>query len=229
MLGSTPESTPSPWPRFGGKVLPRHAPVLVTVLVTVLLGATPAAASSQAVVAPGAAYVEAPSSLVAATAARWRIDTGESRAIRIAFAPARSGDEARDFWAEARRALDAWSAIPGMPLRFEFVGETDRPDVEFRWIERFPMSQAGATRRRLGDDGYIDHVTVVLARSHADGTPMSGEFRRLVALHEVGHVLGLPHSEHPGDVMHPGNRNFEISSRDLRSLGNLYARAIRPE
>ena len=180
-------------------------------------------------VGPAAAYVEAPTGPVPAAAARWRIDERVPRTIRVAFQPAPEGEEVADFWAEARQALDAWSAVPDLPLRFELVRTTDRPDVEFRWIDRFPVSQAGATRRRLSDDGFIDHVTVVLARFHADGTRMGREFRRLVALHEAGHVLGLPHSEHPGDVMHPGNRNLEISSRDLRSLRVLYEQARAPE
>jgi predicted Zn-dependent protease len=51
---------------------------------------------------------------------------------------------------------------------------------------------------------------------------MSNEFIRLVALHEVGHVVGLPHSENPADTMHPGNRNLELSQRDIRSVRTLY-------
>jgi predicted Zn-dependent protease len=187
-----------------------------------LLCATPDMARSQSVVGPAAAYVEAPTGPVPATAARWRLDEPGPRTIRVAFGPAPEGEDGADFWAEARRAIDAWSAIPELPLHFELVPVTEDPDVEFRWIDRFPVSQAGATHRRLGTDGSIDHVTVVLARFHADGVPMGRDFRRLVALHEVGHVLGLPHSEHPADVMHPGNRNLEISPRDLRSLRVLY-------
>lgn len=185
----------------------------------------PTTARAQSVVGPTAAYVEAPTGPVPATAARWRIDERVPRTIRVAFGPAPEGEDGTDFWSEARRAIDDWSALPDLPVRFELVRATDDADVEFRWIDRFPVSQAGATHRRLGADGYIDRITVVLARFHADGTPMGREFRRLVALHEVGHVLGLPHSEHPGDVMHPGNRNLDISPRDLRSLRVLYEQA----
>lgn len=191
-------------------------------LVAVLWCITPNTVRAQSVVGPTAAYVEAPTGPVPATTARWRIDERVPRTIRVAFGPAPEGEDATDFWSEARHAIDDWSALPDLPLRFELVRTTDDPDVEFRWIDRFPVSQAGTTHRRLGADGFIDRVTVVLARFHADGTPMGREFRRLVALHEVGHVLGLPHSEHPGDVMHPGNRNLEISPRDLRSLRVLY-------
>lgn len=211
-------------PASGGRTLPRSALVLVAILPCV----APAPVCSQSVVGPAAAYVEGPTGPVPATAARWRIAEPATRTIRVAFASPPEGDVA-DFWAEARHAIDAWSAVPGLPVRFELVRTTDDPDVEFRSVDRFPVSQAGATRRQLSGDGFIDHVTVVLARFHADGTPMGREFRRLVALHEVGHVLGLPHSEHPGDVMHPGNRNLEISSRDRRSLRALYEPTWSPD
>lgn len=207
-----------PSPASGGRTLSRFALVLVAIVSCI----TPDAARSQSVVGPTAAYVEAPSGPVPATSARWRIDERVPRTIRVAFGPAPEGKDGTDFWSEARRAIGDWSMVHDLPLRFEFVRPTGDPDVEFRWIDRFPVSQAGATHRQIGGDGFIERVTVVLAAFHADGTPMSREFRRLVALHEVGHVLGLPHSGHPGDVMHPGNRNLEISPRDLRSLHVLY-------
>lgn len=180
----------------------------------------PAPALGQVVVPPGATYVDGDADQASATAARWRFATGAVRPLRVAFSPAPR--QAASFWVEARHALEVWSSVPGIPFRFELVRTTDAPDVEFRWIDRFPTSQAGATHRRLDDDGYIDRVTVVLARSHSNGSFMSPEFRRLVALHEVGHALGLPHSENPGDVMHAGNRNLSVSPRDVRSLRSLY-------
>jgi len=206
----------APDPLQGDRNLPRR----LVVLAVVLSCCVPGVASAQAVVPPGATYVEDGTGRPAATAARWRPPEGDTRVLRVAFADPPA--DAASFWREAREALDTWSAIPGIPFLFQLVPATGEPDVEFRWVDRFPTSQAGATHRRLDEDGYVDGVTVVLARSHADGSSMSPEFRRLVALHEVGHVLGLPHSEDPGDVMHPGNRNLRVSSRDVRSLRSLY-------
>ena len=128
----------------------------------------------------------------------------------------------KDYWNEARRALRVWESIPGFPLQFRPVQDADVADIEFRWIPRFSTAQAGLTDRQLDESGFIERVTVTLADAHSDGMRMSDEFIRLVALHEIGHVVGLPHSENPADAMHPGNRNVELSDRDIRSVRVLY-------
>lgn len=157
---------------------------------------------------------------MATPGATWRLGSTSDRVLRVRFDPA-PGDRTT-FWAPTRRALDTWSDLPEAPFGFKFVSETEPADIEFRWIDHFPSYQAGTTHRRLDANGLIERVTVVLAREHVDGTPMSDEFLHLVALHEIGHALGLPHSEDPGDVMHPGNRNLQISPRDRQSLAALY-------
>jgi hypothetical protein len=46
-----------------------------------------------------------------------------------------------------------------------------------------------------------------------------------VALHEIGHSLGLPHTQQSGDVMHPGEFNTTLSRNDLRALRTRYGAA----
>jgi hypothetical protein len=180
-------------------------------------------AMAQSVVPAGDAYVEHSEHGRSGSAARWRPSPVGVRTLSVHFGSPPA--DRPEFWDEARRALRVWEDVSGAPLRFETVAEAVDADVEFRWIRRFPTAQAGATHRVLDDAGFIEHVTVVLADQHSDGVRMSNEFIRLVALHEVGHVVGLPHSENPADAMHPGNRNLKLSQRDLRSVGVLYGLA----
>ncbi len=206
--------------RPGVSILPR-AGLVAVIVASLVTGFGIRDALGQEVVPPGATYIGPAAGPAAPPGARWRIEAEEPRVLRVRFEPPPEGRPA--FWASSRRALDTWSDLPEAPFGFEVVDETERADVEFRWIDRFSSYQAGTTHRRLDAHGSIDRVTVLLAREHVDGTPMSDEFLHLVALHEVGHALGLPHSQDPGDVMHPGNRNLRISARDRHSLAVLYA------
>lgn len=177
-------------------------------------------ARAQSVVPPAATYIGPASGPAATVAATWGSTGDTPSVLRVGFAP--PPDDRLAFWAPVRRALDTWAELPEAPFDFEYVAETEPADIEFRWIDRFSTFQAGTTHRRLDAEGHIERVTVLLAREHANAVPMSDEFLHLVALHEVGHALGLPHSEDPGDVMHPGNRNLRISMRDRDSLAMLY-------
>jgi predicted Zn-dependent protease len=51
---------------------------------------------------------------------------------------------------------------------------------------------------------------------------MPPEGVRIVALHEVGHVLGLDHSPDPADLMHPVARVPRLSLRDSETAQLLY-------
>ena len=196
--------------------------ILVLAAPSVLLSAGNIGA--QVVVPPGDTYVESSGPSQSGSMARWRIPATEPRVLLVYFeAPPEHRPE---FWNEARNALRVWEDESGAPLSFQEADGPEESDVEFRWISRFSTVQAGSTHRQLDDSGFIEHVTVTLADTHSDGMRMSDEFVRLVALHEVGHVVGLPHSENPSDIMHPGNRNLELSGRDIRSVRILYGRPI---
>ncbi len=43
-----------------------------------------------------------------------------------------------------------------------------------------------------------------------------------MALHEVGHALGLPHSDRPEDLMYPTTRRPELTPRDIATIQLLY-------
>jgi hypothetical protein len=198
----------------------------VAAVCAVVLAPTRAAAQAghhgPAVVPPAAAYIGPPDGELEAPLPRWWVGADHPRTLWVYFAPAPPGRP--DFWSATANAMATWNDVSGIPLLFQRTTHRQGADVEFRWRRRFEARQAGTTDWETDGDGWLRAVTVTLALEHEDGTPMSDEFRGLVSLHELGHAIGLPHSDEPTDVMHPGNRSFDLSDRDILSARQLYMR-----
>lgn len=149
-----------------------------------------------------------------------------------------TADTAGEFGA-VRNAIATWSGA--VPFRFTEVGRTQSPDVAIDW-------------RAAADP---DHSMVGSVLAHADFPPgcgiitdslpkplhfddsehawsvgaVAGAFDiETVALHELGHILGLQHSDVPGSVMFPtvddNFTNRALTPDDLAGIRSLYPTAV---
>jgi hypothetical protein len=119
-------------------------------------------------------------------------------------------------------AFAAWSHA-GVPLRFRLVDDSSRADVRVAWIDRFAEPISGRTVWARDDRWWMIDATVTLALHHSDGAPLDDEQVRAIALHEVGHLLGLDHSTDSADVMAPRVRVRELSAADAATARLLYS------
>ncbi len=155
---------------------------------------------------------------------RWPTDT-DRLVIRISVPDTEDTHTAREFRKAVVRGFEAWQGYPFQLMFRERPG--DEPvDLEVRWAQQLSGRRIGLTEvewTQRGNDFTYEVKSVTLAlRSPVSGLLVSPWQLQLTAAHELGHVLGLPHSDSQRDVMYPQNTARRLSARDYKTLQALY-------
>jgi matrixin len=149
---------------------------------------------------------------------RWPTGADRLRFVVVAGGAAGWNPRMAEF---ARAALTAWN--PGtLGLTVEEVTDTTQASVVIRWIDRFTTNRTGETSLTWDQSGRIHHATILLALHDTAGEDLPDEALQVVAVHEAGHMLGLPHSARPTDIMYPSAGVATPSERDRFTLRLLY-------
>jgi hypothetical protein len=144
------------------------------------------------------------------------------RPLQFAIVPGCAPGFLPEMLQEARWAIDTWGPA-AVGLNLVEVPDTALALMVIRWSDTLSGDRAGFTDVTWDRAGRIRHAEVYLGtRSPNTGRPLLTEARRAVALHELGHALGLPHSPNPDDVMYPVATSTAPSDRDRFSLRLLY-------
>jgi hypothetical protein len=136
-------------------------------------------------------------------------------------------DFTTNFVARVRQAFMEWGAL-NLPVRFAFVDDSADADVHVTWIDRFKEPISGRTRWSRDDDWWITDANIVLAVHHNQGEVLDEDSMRAMALHEIGHLLGLDHTRDSMAVMAPKVRVRQLSDADRATARLLYALPAGP-
>ncbi|WKW13421.1 matrixin family metalloprotease [Pseudogemmatithrix spongiicola] len=150
---------------------------------------------------------------------RWRDRSLEP--MRVWIEPSSLGGYTPDFAREVEAAFEAWARI-GLPFVFTFVRDSARAEVHVTWVERFEGRMTGRTMWRHDEHGWITAGSIQLSLQLPDGRPVVREGVRAVALHEVGHLIGLDHPEDATSVMSAQVFVTDMSEADRRTARLVY-------
>ena len=125
------------------------------------------------------------------------------------------------FPAAVRSAFADWIAA-GIPIRLVYVNSEREANIRVRWTDRL-SKKTGSTTWRTDRFGNLISGDITLATHISDGFPLDERGMRAIALHEVGHALGLSHSGDPRDVMAPLVRVDALSTSDRGTIRLLYS------
>ena len=123
---------------------------------------------------------------------------------------------------QVRGAFSTWAGT-GIPVHFTFVSDSSKADVHVRFIDQFSAPISGKTRWARDDNWWIVDADIVLAVHHDGGEALDRSAVRAIALHEVGHMLGLDHTSDVANIMTPRVRVRELSPADRMTMKLLYS------
>ena len=127
-----------------------------------------------------------------------------------------------DFMPAVRDAFESWVQA-GVPVHFTFVLDSSSADVHVSFIERFGNGISGKTVWSRDANWWLVSSDITLGLAHPTGGVVSAPQMRAIALHEVGHLLGLDHSRDLDNIMSARIRVRDITEADRATIRLLYS------
>lgn len=141
--------------------------------------------------------------------------------VRVLLTPSTTANFQPAFLDQVRAGFQRWIEA-GVPVRFTFDTDSSSAEVKFQWRIQFEGEKSGQTDVLWDEEGRLTGGTVTLATFDPKGQPLGPDDVRVIALHEIGHLLGLDHSRDAGDIMYAQPKVRDLSPHDIATVQLLY-------
>lgn len=123
-----------------------------------------------------------------------------------------------------KRAFGDWEQASSKLVRFEYVSSQDKADIIVKWVEGYNDTAVGKTYPYVDNKGYFAGALIEIAKyTNSQAIKMQNTELIKIMRHEIGHAIGLPHTNNPNGIMNPTtDRVLMITKDDLRDLRSIY-------
>ena len=140
-----------------------------------------------------------------------------------------------DKYDDIKNAFLKWDNALRSTVNFSFINNPKNADIIVKAVEYgyFSNGEAGETKLQYdlqasnrNNRRKILKASIKISYKNSSGKPWNDAEFQSIALHEIGHVLGIvDHSKHKGDIMYYDTSSYQkgtVSNRDVNTVKILY-------
>ncbi len=86
-------------------------------------------------------------------------------------------------------------------IEFKIVKDNDGADIKIKF-KKGNGNQGGQAKIYFDQKGFIDYVKISVSKT-SNGTELNQTMLEHILKHEIGHAMGLGHSQFPQSIMYP--------------------------
>ena len=123
-----------------------------------------------------------------------------------------------------KEAFERWAKVSKGKIKFYFVHSPKIAQIRVNFVDIIPYDEwAVSSEERMVRRGRKIRSSIYIASSTYSGKKLSRDEIFTIMLHEVGHSLGVPHTQNKLSVMYPTvDVKQEILQSDIKKLHMLY-------